>query len=176
MSETKTILTKKKIILLTNDNKETIVDLDILSISNLIHSFIILHEDEDEEQDENEGNFLLNKLLFIIVLFTFLFIYLIFLILFSFQFFFLYITLIFFLFIIIIFIENIQKFPLPTISKNILDKIIEFCRYYKEHPMDPIEKVIFFLIYCNFFLYTILYLFILFYFILIMFIFFFFFL
>lgn len=36
--------------------------------------------------------------------------------------------------------EEAQEIPLPNVKSPILAKVIEFCRHYKEEPMQEIEK------------------------------------
>jgi S-phase kinase-associated protein 1 len=36
---------------------------------------------------------------------------------------------------------EIQEIPLPNVKNNVLVKVIEFCKHYKQEPMNEIEKV-----------------------------------
>lgn len=37
--------------------------------------------------------------------------------------------------------EEAQEIPLPNVKSTILAKIIDFAKYYRTEPMNPIEKV-----------------------------------
>jgi hypothetical protein len=40
--------------------------------------------------------------------------------------------------------EEAQEIPLPNVKSTILAKIIEYCQYYRQYPMNEIEKASFF--------------------------------